>query len=131
MRNITPDDVKELDDKRVATSEKNGTYGGGNIDYAVLAYLLQCSIVKLDQKTPQECEVFVGNKKGSTKKYTAADLATFMRGAALNGEPVLVVEFNGAHGGQAGHFAAYQSLKEYMPEKLPWLTRALGKQHTR
>ena len=136
MRNMTATDLEDLDSKKVATSSRNGTYGGGTTDYAVLAYLLQCTIVKLDQSTPRESQVFMGNRKGSYKKYSAADLSTLMRGAASNGEPVLVVEFNGLHGeggkgGQGGHFAGYQSPEEYMPEKPSWLQKALGKRRVR
>ena len=122
LMRYTASDHEYMAKKYVATKKASGEKGGGNTDYAVLAYMLQCYIVMLDKAKPSKVICYVGNKKGTTKELSTSDFAAFMRNSAENNEPTLVVEFDGF-----GHYAAYVSPPSYRPEQPVWLKAALAK----
>ena len=124
--------IQAMDARRVATRDKAGTYGGGVDDYAILSYLFNCTIVKLDQANAAQAIVYSGDAKGKIKRYDREQLTTALKDATEEEEPVVVVEFNGAHGeggtpNSAGHFAGYKSPDACRPRIPPWLASALGK----
>ena len=124
--------IQAMDARRVATRDKAGTYGGGVDDYAILSYLFNCTIVKLDQANAAQAIVYSSDAKGKIKRYDREQLTTALKDATEEEEPVVVVEFNGAHGeggtpNSAGHFAGYKSPDACRPRIPPWLASALGK----
>lgn len=125
--------AQQMEAKEIATKEKPFTscYGGGSTDYCILSFLLECNILKLDLANPSKIQLFNGSSKGKLKTLTRETLPEFLQSAAENGEPTLVVEFNGEHGGTSGHFAAYESPESYKPDKPVWLRNFLSKRPVR
>ena len=126
--------ITALDNKKVATQGgPPGTYGGGADDYAILSHVFNCTIVELDLSKPDEAKIYNGNLKGKLKKYDQEQIAKLMQDAVEEEEPVVVVEFNGAHGetlaagNPGGHYAGYKSLDACKPCVPPWLASALLK----
>ena len=121
-------DQDDLRQKTVATKKnpKCTNWGGGNTDYACLSFVLQCNILKLDQAQPSKIALFNGNSKGRVKFLNPVTFSEFLQGVAEHGEPTVVVEFNGMHDGQGGHFAAYESPARYIPEHPLWLKNSLS-----
>ena len=122
MRKFEDLDMENYMKKTVANGTTPGVYGGGSTDFAVLSYLLNTSIVRLDLYNPHKTHVFWGNKKGTIKILNEEDLATFMKSASENGEPVIVVEFDGH-----SHFHGYESGRSLQPEHPIWLMTAMKK----
>ena len=122
MRKFEDLDMEIYQKKTVANSFTRGEYGGGATDYSVLSFMLHTSILRLDLYNPHKTTLFCGNRKGTIKYLNEDDLATFMKSASENGEPVIVVEFDGHN-----HFAAYESCQTLQPDHPIWLMTALKK----
>ena len=127
-----PQGAKDLEGKTIATKEHPSCtcWGGGETDYAVLSYLLECNILKLDQANPSKTSLYSAGSKGRVKYLTEEGLKLHLAHAVEHGEPNLVVEFNGHYEG-GGHFAAYESPQTYMPDHPLWLTNILRKRPIR
>ena len=86
---------------RCASDTQNGTWGGSDGTFGVLANLLNVPIFVLDLTSPKQFVVYNGDAECSEVFHPLDTLETFLKSRQPNGL-YIVVEYNGN-----GHFAGY------------------------
>jgi hypothetical protein len=89
-----------------ATKDERGTPGATYDVYALLANLMEVTIVVLDLSTPEWFTMFDGDVEGTLTRCPMDILEVRLRCMNEEQKRFVVVEFNGVKG-LGGHFAGY------------------------